>query len=121
LTSGGGPLAGRLILVVEDDFIIADLMAMELKANGAEIVGPARTVKDALTLIRASGRIDGAVLDVNLRHELVYPVAKALQTKSVRIVFTTGYNDDSIAPDFADVPCLQKPVTIERLIQALFG
>jgi len=56
-----------------------------------------------------------------LRHELVYPVAKVLQTKSVRIVFTTGDNDDSIAPDFADIPCLQKPVTIERLTQALFG
>lgn len=117
----GRPLAGRRVLVVEDDFNIAELMATALDAYGIETVGPAATAKDALALIGGSERIDGAVLDVNLRGELVYPVAEALRVKGVPIVFTTGYDERSVAPGFADVPCLQKPVTVESLVQALFG
>jgi two-component SAPR family response regulator len=121
LTNNEAPLTGRRILVVEDDFNIAHLMAKLFKEDGAEIVGPVGTVKDALALIAGDERIDGAVLDVNLRGEMVYPVADVLRLKGVRIVFTTGYSESLVAPDYAEVPSLQKPVNADRLIRALFG
>lgn len=116
-----GRLTGRRVLVVEDDFMIAKLIASAFEADGAEIVGPAATVKDALTLIAGEERIDGAVLDVNLRGETVYPVADVLRSKGVPIVFTTGYDKSRLASRFADMPCLEKPLRLERLVQALFG
>jgi DNA-binding response OmpR family regulator len=121
LRTGSGSLAGRRIFVVEDDYMIATLIAEAFAAQGAEIVGPAGSVKDALALAKDRGRIDGAVLDVNLRGETIYPVADVLQSAGVPIVFLTGYGKSFIIPRFADRPCLQKPVRIEQLVQALFG
>ena len=114
-------LAGRRILIVEDNFIIAAALARILKAHGAELIGPAGTVSNALALIADNELIDGAALDVNLAGEMVYPVASALRAKNVPIVFMTGYDDDSIASGYTDFPCVQKPFTAERLMQALFG
>ena len=96
-------------------------MALLLRERGIEVVGPVGTVKDALALIAQGERIDGAALDINLRGETVYPVADALRSKGVPILFTTGYDPISLKPGYADVPCLQKPVSIERLIESLFG
>jgi len=47
---------------------------------------------------------------VNLRGELVYPVADALAAKGVPFVFVTGYSVDGIDARFATVPVLQKPI-----------
>jgi CheY-like chemotaxis protein len=113
------PLAGRRILVVEDNIILAETLAMNLEDDGAEIVGPAGNVKDALALIAESGRLDCAVLDVNLRREQVYPVAEILRASGVRIVLLTG--EGAVQPKFADVPCLQKPATPKQLMDALLG
>jgi CheY-like chemotaxis protein len=119
LTTGSGRLAGRRILVVEDNFIVAELAEATLKAEGAEIVGPAGTVKDALAFALGKERIDGAVLDINLRGERVYPVADVLRSRGVAIVFLTGYDERDVVPRFADLACLQKPLNSEQLLQAL--
>jgi CheY-like chemotaxis protein len=121
LRTGSAALTGRRILVVEDDFMIARLMAGVLEAAGAAIVGPAGSVKDSLALIAGGEGIDGAVLDVNLRGEAVYPVADVLQAKGVPIVFMTGYDKDEVLPRFADLPRLQKPMGLAQLVQALIA
>lgn len=121
MTSNGSALAGRRVLIVEDNFNIAAAIARALKACGAELIGPAGTVGDALALIAANERIDGAALDVNLRGKTVYPVANVLRARNIPMVFMSGYDVRTIDPDYADVPYIQKPVTVERLMQALFG
>ena len=114
-------LAGRRVLIVEDNMLIAVTIARLFRAKSVEIVGPAGTVKDALALINNYESIDGAVLDINLRGAAAYPIVDVLRSKGVPVVFMTGYDQRSIDPRYADVPCLQKPVTVERLIGALFG
>lgn len=121
LTPEGISVAGRHVLLVEDNFHIAKLTALILRNAGVEVVGPVGTVKDALALIAKAERIDGAALDINLRGETVYPVADALRSMGVPVLFTTGYDARSVKSGYTDVPCLQKPVPIERLIEALFG
>ena len=71
-------LAGRRVLLVEDDFFVVEDMRLEFEAIGASVIGPAATVDDALRLVAATDRLDAAVLDVNLRGAMVYPVADAL-------------------------------------------
>ena len=117
----GPRLTGRRVLIVEDNFTIATALARSLRARGAEPIGPAGTVSDALALIANNELIDAAALDVNLRGGMVYPVADVLRAKNVRIVFMTGYDDDAIAPGYTNYLCMQKPFPVERLMQALFG
>ncbi|WP_156443027.1 response regulator [Blastomonas sp. CCH3-E3] len=65
-------LRGCRVLVVEDDFLIADDFSRRLVAHGAQIVGPAATLDAALQALDQAGSVDVAVLDINLRGTLVW-------------------------------------------------
>src|SRR5215831_12964067 len=101
MTPTSGPLEGRRILLVEDECFIADDMAEEFKRSGAEIVGPAATVGHAIQHIRDTAKLDGAVLDINLHGETVYPVADLLAEQGVPFVFSTGYDSPLIPTRYA--------------------
>ncbi|MGJ4887615.1 response regulator [Bradyrhizobium sp. HKCCYLR20261] len=113
------PLRDRHILIVEDEYMLADELRRELGGAGATVLGPVGTVAEALVLANSQARIDGAVLDVNLRGEMAFPVADLLVERGVPFVFTTGY-DESIIPDrFAEILRYEKPIAVEGLIGAL--
>lgn len=120
------PLLDALhVLVVEDEyFIMADLVHEFGKVHGASIVGPAATVREALTLVESTPRIDVASLDVNLGGERVFPVAAELTKRRVPFVFTTGYDSFITAGSYESAPRCQKPVDppqIARLLARLVG
>lgn len=112
-------LEGRKILLVEDNFGIARSLALLFKRYGAEIVGPAGTLEDALAIVAGDANIDGAVLDINVRDKMVYPVADVLRQQSVPMVFVTGYDETFVSPHYADIPCMLKPWNAEKLVQVL--
>jgi CheY-like chemotaxis protein len=113
-------LRGRRFLVVEDDYAIAKDIARWLEDAGAEVVGPAGTVEDALELVESEAfPLDGAALDINLHGETVYPVADALAARGVPFVFATGYDADVIPEAYAGVPRCEKPVDRAQLARAL--
>ena len=89
-------------------------------AIGASVIGPAATVDDALRLVAATDRLDAAVLDVNLRGAMVYPVADALTARGVPFVFATGYDSTVIPPRFSGVKRCAKPVQFARMMRTLF-
>lgn len=113
-------LAGRHLLVVEDEFLIAAEMRHALERLGAAVIGPAGSVEAALRLIETrEGRIDGAVLDVNLKGMLIFPVADALARHRVPFVFVTGYDAGVIPAAYRGVPRLDKPVEQAALARVL--
>lgn len=114
-------LTGRHILVVEDDYFVADDLAATLEAAGAKVVGPAASMSVALGLIDQTDRIDGAVLDINLKGEMAYPVADALQERSVPFVFATGYDRQTIPARYAHVSVCEKPFEPGQITKAMFG
>jgi len=59
------PLAGKRILVLEDDFYLADDEKALLVEAGAEVVGPFGSASQPGALA-AIQRLDGAVVDINL-------------------------------------------------------
>lgn len=111
-------LAGRRVLLVEDDYFIVDDMVQAFQAEGVQVIGPVASVDEALDLI-ATERLDGAVLDVNLQGDLAYPVADALIARGVPFVFATGYDAASIPPRYAGVARCEKPVEPARVAQLL--
>ena len=101
-------LDSRRILVVEDEPLVAMLEEDLLVEAGAQVVGPAPSVAQALALI-GDGDLDAAVLDVNLGKETVFPVAERLAALGVPFVFVTGYGSQGLIPAFANRPVIQKP------------
>ena len=114
-------LAGKTILVVEDDFLIATDLVRSLEAVGVAVIGPAGRVDDALGLIAGSDQIDGALLDLNLHGVMAFPVADALTARHVPFMFVTGYDDAALPERFKRVPHHQKPVTLKAACDLLFG
>ncbi|CAA9416239.1 MAG: hypothetical protein AVDCRST_MAG15-1908 [uncultured Rubellimicrobium sp.] len=107
-TGAAQGLAGKRILVVEDEVIVAMLIEDILSDQGATIVGPAARVAKALELV-AEGPLDGAVLDVNLAGEMTTPVAEELRRRGIPFAFATGYGAAGLPEGFAGQPLLQKP------------
>ena len=115
-----GALAHRRVLVVEDEYFIADDMVRVLQKLGADVVGPVQTAEKAMALLQDSP-VDVAVLDINLRGRMVFPVADALRDRGVPFVFATGYTEAAVPPDYSDVPLWEKPFQPEELAKALPG
>ena len=108
--SCGTSLRGCRVLVVEDEYLIAEDLCEELLSCGAEVMGPAACVADALDLLGYGPAPDMAVLDIGLENEKVYPVADALRARGIPFVFATGYDARVIPTAYADVPRTEKPV-----------
>ena len=104
---------------MEDEFYLADDMALALQKLGAEVVGPVPTKDKALALLASEDAIDAAVLDINLKGHAVYPVADALAERGVPFVFATGYDPAAVPPEYQRVPLWEKPFKPEILAQAL--
>jgi CheY-like chemotaxis protein len=112
-------VSGRRLLLVEDEYLIAWDLASWLESKGAEVLGPAPSVADALEILEAEPLPDGAVLDINLGDEQVFPVASALQAAHVPFVFLSGYDPKIIPEHFGSAPCCMKPLNRQRLLDAL--
>ena len=107
------------ILVVEDEYLLADEMSQELADEGATVIGPVPSVKEAMAMIEAEKPFHGAILDVNLGGETVFPVADALIALGVPLIFTTGYDAAALPPQYSQVPRCEKPVSIRRITASL--
>ena len=102
------PLEGCRVLVVEDDYLIADELSHCLMDQGAEVIGPLGQFDDALRQVRHDG-FDIAVLDINLHGEKAFPIADELQRQGVPFVWATAYGAREIPDRFAAVPLWEKP------------
>ena len=109
-------LRDQRVLIVEDEALVAMELARVLTEAGAQVVGPAGNIEEALDLVSRKP-IDRAVLDINLGGRLVTPVARALTAKAIPFVYLTGYQE----PGVSDGPVLRKPATPELLLGALAG
>ena len=108
-------LRGLRLLVVEDEPLIAMMIATMLEDFGCLVVGPAGSVAHALDLIEREA-IDGALLDVSLGGgRRSYPVAETLQQREIPFVFVTGYGKAALIADFHDVSVLRKPFVADHL------
>ena len=116
LTRASG-VRGMRVIIVED----AILLAMELEAGladaGAEIVGSAGLLEEAMALVDLP--MDAAVLDCNLHGASVEPMAAALAARGVPFLFATGYGDNQGAPEGFDAPIIRKPYDVRQIAAAL--
>jgi CheY-like chemotaxis protein len=111
-------LAGKRVMVVEDEMLVALLIEDMLREEGCSILGPFNTVAKALIAV-ATGGFDLAVLDVNLAGEKVYPVAEALAARNIPFLFLSGYGEAAIPPGRPKWKVCNKPFRGSELTDML--
>ncbi len=111
-------LAGLKVLVLEDNALVAMHIEEMLGEAGCNVVATIDTVGRALEFIRTQS-VDAAVLDVNLKGEKVFAVAEELMARNVPFVFSSGYGERFLPPQFDAAPHLSKPFEPETLWQTL--
>ncbi len=115
--SGQFRLRGKRILLVEDEPLLAIDAAMILDDIGLQVIGPCVTLSQGLALADAE-TLDLAMLDVNLRGEMSYPIADILTRRGVPLIFATGY--DSVDWRGA-APLIGKPYSQRDIEAALMA
>jgi CheY-like chemotaxis protein len=110
-------LAGKRILVVEDEALIAAMVEDMLRELGAVVVGPATTIAKGLSLVESEA-IDAALLDVNVRDQRIDPVADVLRDRGVPMLFATGYGSRAFVEN-PGAAYIDKPYTQEKLASEL--
>lgn len=112
-------LDGQRVLLVEDEWVIAVDLVHALREDRAEVVGPVPTLLQAMQVLASERAVTCAVVDVNLRGIMAYPLADELQRRGVPFLFTTGYDAESLPPRYARLPRCQKPVDARDVARTL--
>ena len=89
-----------------------------LLSLGHRVSAICETVGEALEACD-SANFDVAILDVNLKGESVWPVASRLREQGIPFVLASGGHVDPPPPEFAAVPMIDKPYTIDRVTPAI--
>lgn len=110
---------GEKILVVEESYLLAELLCDFLRDYGMEPIGPAGRMQDGCRLAR-HGAIDGAILDMVFGEGRCLPIAGILKARKVPFVFLTGCHEKSlISLEFCSAPVVRKPFEDNELGAAL--
>ncbi len=112
--------AGRRVLLVEDEMMVAGMVQRMLTDLGYAVAGTATTVGEAMEMIGSRG-IDAAVLDINLDGEMSYPVADELVGRGIPFLFSTGYGGGDLPDAYQGSHVLKKPFRRSGLGDALAG
>ncbi len=113
----GASVAGMKVIIVEDAILLAMELESGLAEAGAQVVGTAALLEEAMALVDLP--MDAAVLDCNLNGSSVEPVAEALAARGVPFLFATGYGENRGAPEGFDAPIIRKPYDVAQITQAL--
>ena len=111
----GNDQTGSRILVVEDEYYLADDLRALIGRTGADVLGPVPTADQARSLIEGAERVDAVLLDINLRGSTAYELADQLRASDVPFAFVTGYDRSVLPARFADTPTVHKPMNAEKL------
>lgn len=108
---------GMRVLIVEDEFLVAEDLSRHFEKMGAHVLGPVSNVAAAERQVRFA---EAAVLDIDLKGQKVFPVADALTLRDVPFVFYSGRGDIAIPIRFEHAGRLSKPVMPDAVFDALF-
>lgn len=106
------------VLVVEDEYFLANDLSDLLGEEGFAIVGPHGSLFGALKAIAAETPAIG-MLDVNLQGEMCYPLIDELLARSVPVVIVTGYDGQALPQRFEACVRVVKPYCRADILSAI--
>lgn len=113
-------LSAQTILVVEDQYLLADLVTSVVASVGASFCGPFESAETALAyLLGAIDRPNAATLNIELSDGPSFPVADELIRMGIPFVFLTENKTDELPSRFSGIPLLRKPFSPIQIVDAL--
>jgi DNA-binding response OmpR family regulator len=107
------------VLVVEDDYLLAQTLRDWLQTAGLAVVGPYATL-DGARGIAAELAVDAALLDIWLAEgQRSFEVAAMLQARGVPVAFLTGDPTVALPAGMRDCPRLVKPCAREEVVATI--
>lgn len=103
------------VLIVEDEYLLADDLAREFSSAGAHIVAFAPSAAKARRIIERGTEIDVAILDVRLQDGDVFEFADELRERNICLVFFTATEPTEMPARFADVAAVAKPAGADQV------
>jgi CheY-like chemotaxis protein len=112
-------LRGIRVLIVEDNFVVADSLRFMLTGYDATVTAVVPSLSHAEAVL-AQDAVDVAILDIDLKGTSVVPLADDLRRRGVPFVFVSGYGDEELLPEhLRSSPRFDKPVEARRLVDCL--
>ncbi|WP_426702776.1 response regulator [Rhodanobacter sp. Col0626] len=108
--------SSQVVLVVEDELMIATTLEMILSEKGYQVAGPVSTVEDALALLETA-RPDVALLDYRLGGSTTEPLLSVLQERGIPVCMLTGYGRDALPERYQQYSVLEKPFSLNELLE----
>ena len=115
---GAASLAGKRILIIENDDFVAHDLVSAISEIGGIVMGPVASLSAACDLM-AADQIDAAVLDINLRADMVFPAAAQLRERGIPFVFARGQEQASVPDAFGPVLRAEKPLDTDQVLSVL--
>jgi DNA-binding response OmpR family regulator len=114
-------LVSRRILVVEDEYLLAQDAQEALVGSGYKVLGPVPNQKEAFAALERD-RPDAVVLDLNLDGDISTGLAEHLRREGIPFVIVTGYGESHVRGCLTDgAPWIGKPYDTEHLLSTLAG
>src|SRR5262245_19522583 len=110
--------AGRRVLIVEDEAMIAGLIESILRKGGWSVVGPVATLERALATIERE-RLDAALLDVRINGHDAFAVADVLMARRIPFIFVSGFTRKQMPPRYRNCAYIAKPFTADAILALL--
>jgi DNA-binding response OmpR family regulator len=110
---------GAKILIVEDYYLFAKVVCDFVTDCGMRPIGPATMLDQAMVYGRQAP-LDGAILDIDLRGQLSFPVCSVLHQRGIPFLFLSGYSELSLVPQqFRVAPLVSKPFEDDEMRSAI--
>ena len=115
--------AGKKILIVEDEVIVAMEIEMHLKMNNFIVVGKCQSSKKAIE-VSLEKKPDLIMMDINIQgeHDGVQAAKIILDSYKPSILFLSAYNDTDTIERIKQIPdskLLPKPFSVHDLLKTI--
>ncbi|HKJ78345.1 MAG TPA: response regulator, partial [Prolixibacteraceae bacterium] len=106
-------------LIVDDERVAREILESHLsKIEAVKIAGSCKNAMEAFNIL-SNQKIDLLFLDINMPGISGLSLAKSIN-RDVKIIFTTAYREYAVDGfDLQAVDYLLKPISFERLLQAI--
>jgi len=113
-------LAGRKILVVEDEAILALDIVDQVEQHNGVVIGPVASLQAGLRALDQH-KPDACILNIRLGPDKVYALADRLLDAKIPFIFASGEQRADIPSRFMGVPLHSKPVDMVKAAVGLIN